>query len=209
MATWSFIGDPSKIVEYALDKAAKEIEERYKEIEEYVMKTYTEKVKRLLNEMKREFDEKIRSIEYLIESNRSRLEIEYKNKINELRNSIIEELFERAREEILNKFSQDERLYERFLREYVKQIIREFREGESIIIETDSVGALVLERFLREENSYSRYRVSVRVSNRVRKGFEIYSESRDIIYRYDIDTLIESVREELKISINKALVGVD
>lgn len=209
VSKWEFYGDLSKVIEYTIDKAVKRIEEKYESLEKDLKKIFTERIKRISSDIRRDFEERLRSIEYDIESKRSKLEIELKNNIGESRSKAIESLYRRAREDIINLFNQDKNLYKKFLRIYLVSVLREFREKESIIIETDPVGVELISEILGEENLIKRYNIDVKASNDIRKGFRTYSAGREIVYRYDIDTLIDSVEQELKIVISKTLFGAE
>lgn len=204
MGSWTIHGDPSRLVEYVTEKALKRLEEIYSEHEKEVTRIFGERSKRLVETIKRDLEESLRNLEYVFESSRSRLEIESRNRVYEAMSRMVSEAMKRAREEIVSVVRRDERVYEKMLRKTLETILRDIK-SEEIVIETDSVGKRILEERIREILPGVRARILE--TDSVRAGVIVYPPSREVVYRYDIDTMISNVEEELKIVISKVLFG--
>jgi vacuolar-type H+-ATPase subunit E/Vma4 len=99
----------------------------------------------------------------------------------------------------------DKEIYEKLIRRFINIISKDLENNE-FVIETDEEGVEIVRREL-EKIRIDLRRIHINVSKNISGGFIAYTSNREITYRYDINTLIDNIEEELKTVINKTLSG--
>jgi len=203
-------GDPTKLAEYVINKTLKRIDEIYSEYKRDLNKLLHERIEKIFREEEKRLEDNIRNLEYSFESYRSKLDIEERNRLSKEANQLIDEVFKEARERIINFLISNESAYRKFLKKNLERVLRDIK-SEHVIIETDP-GTIeliknIISELTKDTDELGNKKLSVEKNERIKGGFIAYSETRDIVYRYDLDTLINSLEEELKLVISKTLFG--
>ncbi len=210
MCAVEIFGDPTKLAEYVINKTLKRIDEIYSEYKRDLNKLLHERIEKIFREEEKRLEDNIRNLEYSFESYRSKLDIEERNRLSKEANQLIDEVFKEARERIINFLISNESAYRKFLKKNLERVLRDIK-SEHVIIETDP-GTIeliknIISELTKDTDELGNKKLSVEKNERIKGGFIAYSETRDIVYRYDLDTLINSLEEELKLVISKTLFG--
>ncbi|MGC9148017.1 MAG: V-type ATP synthase subunit E [Sulfolobales archaeon] len=210
MCAVEIFGDPTKLAEYVINKTLKRIDEIYSEYKRDLNKLLHERIEKIFHEEEKRLEDNIRNLEYSFESYRSKLDIEERNRLSKEANQLIDEVFKEARERIINFLISNESAYRKFLKKNLERVLRDIK-SEHVIIETDP-GTIeliknIISELTKDTDELGNKKLSVEKNERIKGGFIAYSETRDIVYRYDLDTLINSLEEELKLVISKTLFG--
>jgi vacuolar-type H+-ATPase subunit E/Vma4 len=203
-------GDPARLAEHVINKTLRRIHEIYSEYKRDLSKIFHERIEKILREEEKRLEDNIRNLEYSFESYRSKLDIEERNRLSKEANQLIDEVFREARERIINFLISNKPIYRKFLAKNLERVFRDIR-SEYVIVETDpeTVELIrdIVNELIKDVSEVRNKKLRVEVNERLRGGFIVYSETKDVVYRYDLATLINSLEEELKLVINKTLFG--